>query len=284
MKGREHPGCGRVYRPVPPAAAILLLLLITSRAISATPVLTCQYVEGTVMIQGNGSLLEAGMVLSGREILELASDGYVEIRTGTGMIRLAGPGEFSLADIGEGGLQQQHFATALSDRVRRIAGEHSRRDGTVAGVRGDFGGAPETPGLWSVEPGGIDGFAEELHKTALDALLAGRMEEAEILLEEALLYASPGGEGVIRLDLAALLLHQDRYAETIELVRASRPREIAPEMQVQLELLAAEAAMMRGDRKEAALALNAIGDLAPGSAWATAARRVLEELGEGPPR
>ena len=283
--GRE-PGRGRPEVLATLCVLVLSIFLVPASiaaqaAPSAPAELVVGYLEGEVTVRATADTPGVGTVLLGTEILDLGPDGYVEIRTGGGTLRLAGPGEFFLAEtvpVLPGDSPRRNIATALSGRMRRITGEQEQREAVVAGVRGDFGGAAEASGLWPSAAGSIGDLSGELHAAALAAARSGQTEEAEELLEEALLYATPGSEGAIRLDLAALLLHREQYDAVLDIVRESRYDATAPEEQVQLELLAAEAAMLTDNREETILSLQAVQNLAPQSAWAVAARRMLAEL------
>lgn len=261
----------------PPTKALLLILIVTVTVAVAPPVagdslLVCHYVEGDVAIHGEAGFVEPGTVLSGMEVLELGADGYVEIGTGAGTIRLAGPGRYELSNLTATSRGHHRVTGAVSNRVRRLTGGSEQRDTVTAGVRGDYGGATA-----QLEPGG---FTAELYGAALDALGAGRMEEAELLMEEALIFADLREAPTIRMDLAAIYLFQGQYDSTISLVQETRPLLLTIDDRVQLELLALEAAMNSHNAVEIRAAASFIWENAPESPWAIAARRILEELTE----
>ena len=286
-----------------PTLLICLGLLLASEATPAQE-LTATYVEGSVVLEGHGPL-GIGDALPSAALLLLGDSGYLEVVRRGRTVRLLGPGEYRLNELfatdgGDGGV-----ASAVTGRVRRLIRAELRGDIAAAGVRGDFAGEDDWAG----------GPAVDLRLAADEALRAGRIESAQALYQEALLYAV-GTETAIRLDLAELHLSRNELAKVIEvteaidtvdamephlrgryyLVRASallelgdgeralelildaRRRRVSPAAAPLLELLAAESALSIGDHVAAAAALERVLDLAPDSPQGTAARRILAEM------
>lgn len=287
--------------------AVMLISMMLLYGLSVLPVmgeipLVAGYLEGEVTWKHGSQPVEFGTVFTPEDTIHLGDDGYLEITTGERTVRLVGPGEYRLGEVTSDGGVRPGLTAALGLRVQRALRDERRGDLAAAGVRGDFG---------EVETWDAPTIAQEVRTAAIQTLRAGRIEEAEILFEEALLYATDREEPALRIDLAELLLGEGRFGDavtttddlpasardaryyrarvtalhavamfesTLELVRESRDHQLPLEVQVHLEGLAADAALALGDDAAATEALRRITELDPESTWATAARRMLNEL------
>lgn len=284
--------------------AIVVAALLLPSATATAQELSAAYLEGDVALDNSGQL-SIGDPLPQSGTVVLGDSGYLEI-VGLGRtVRLLGPGEYLLAELFPSDGESASLTSAVTSRVRRLIRDERRGDIAAAGVRGDLAG----------ESGWASGPAADLRLAAEEALRAGRVESAEALYREALLYAV-GTEAGIRLDLAELHLSRGEMGavvdvtapiDTVEemeprvrgryyLVRGSallelgegeaalellldaRGRRIPAATAPLLELLAAEAALTLGDQGAAASALERVVELAPDSPQATAARRMLAQM------
>lgn len=286
-----------------PTLLVCLGLLLATVATPAQE-LTATYVEGSVALEGHGPV-RIGDALPSAALIMLGDSGYLEVARHGRTVRLLGPGEYRLNELFSTDGSDPGVGSAVTGRVRRLIRAELRGDIAAAGVRGDFAGEDEWAG----------GPAVDLRLAADEALRAGRIESAQALYQEALLYAV-GTETAIRLDLAELHLSRNELARVIDvtdaidtvdameprlrgryyLVRASallelgdgeralelvvgaRRRRVPAATAPLLELLAAESALSIDDRVAAAAALERVIDLAPDSPQGTAARRMLAEM------
>ncbi len=289
-----------------PQCTVLFLLagFLLSVASAVAEELTVTYLEGAVELADQRPIHIGDTLPSGGTVM-LGDSGYLEVLGLGRTVRLLGPGEYLLHELfpadGTGG----GLSSAVTGRVRRLIREERRGDIAAAGVRGDFAGESD----W------VSGPAADLRLAAEEALRAGRIDSAEALYQEALLYAV-GAEDAIRLDLAELYLSRNDLTRVVEvtesidtvdemqprvrgryyLVRASallelgegeaamkllidaRGRRVAAVTAPLLDLLAAEAAVRIGDRAEATVSLERVVELAPDSPQGIAARRMLAEM------
>ncbi|MFW6215255.1 MAG: hypothetical protein ACOC45_04835 [Alkalispirochaetaceae bacterium] len=292
------------YRPGGVVSLLLTGLLILLPLSAPTQELTAAFLDGFVELDGEGTVA-IGDVLPPEGTLLLDESGYLEIRARGRTVRLIGPGAYELSRIVGSSDQTSGTLSGVTGRVQRLIREERRGDLAAAGVRGDFAGEGE----WASSP------AAELRQAAEEALRAGRVEAAEELYQEALLYAV-GTEATIRLDLAELhfsrgeaqrvlavtepidsidemeprvrgryylvrgaaLLEVGAGREAVEFLLGVRGRRIPPETELLLELLTAEAAVSAGRDEIAREALQRVIELAPDTPPATAARRMLAAM------
>ncbi len=206
---RARPGLSP-YRVLALWAIVLGTVLAPFTVVGGEPAVIL-YVEGDVLIRAGSVPVEIGMRLQETEILDLGPGGYAELDSAGRTIRLVGPGEYRLDTLAQSPVGQSGFSAALGRRVQRVLADERRGDLAAAGVRGDFGGED----TWDAP-----GPARDLHNAAVEALRGGRASEAEILLQEALLYAGTNEAAVIRIELTELYLGEERIPDALNAINA----------------------------------------------------------------
>ncbi len=292
-------------------AALFLVAVIAPQAVAQDFII--RYSEGSVELQQRGRWtgLYPGDVVPTDAELRLGQGGYAEISDGRTTLRLAQPGVFQMENLlgGRSAPTGRTIASMVRSRVQRLSERPRPAEPTVGGTR-----ATEAPSGAGIEWVGGESPAE-LIEAGRDALLAGDIDEAFDLFDEALLYAGESEEPEAAFYLGYTLFLTGEMRGALTWLRKYSPNpdtdyyheHVMTLAQTQLELslthdtialltgyadgadhetellptahlLLGLGHRINGDNAAARRELQRVQALSPGSATATTAAQLLREL------
>ncbi|TVQ95417.1 MAG: hypothetical protein EA403_17685, partial [Spirochaetaceae bacterium] len=167
--------------------AIAVALLVAALPLNAMDFIV-RYSEGTVELQQQNAWvpLWIGDIVPDDGVLRLSQGSYAELGDGRNTLRLAQPGVFRMSDLvgGRRAVASSTVTSMIQGRMERLSERPRAMTPVVGGVR-----ATEAPRQGGVEWVGGESVAE-LIAEGRDALIAGDLDAAFDLFDEAMLYAT----------------------------------------------------------------------------------------------
>ncbi|TVQ96243.1 MAG: hypothetical protein EA403_16565 [Spirochaetaceae bacterium] len=293
-------------------AAIAVALLMAALPLSAMDFIV-RYSEGTVELQRQTAWapLLMGDLVPGDAVMRLSQGAYAELGDGRTVLRLAQPGVFRMSDLlgGRRAVASPTVTSMIQGRVERLAEQPRTLVPVVGGTR-----AVEAPRQGDIEWVGGESV-EELIAEGRDALVAGDLDSAFDLFDEAMLYATADEEAEVAfylgytlalsgeprgalhwlqmhtpnpdagwfhehtLALAQVQLDLSMTSDTVALLsRYASSSQADRDTLPSVHLLLGVAHRMGGDASAARRELERVRSLAPGTDLASVAAGMLAEL------
>ena len=228
-----------------------VLLIFLSTAAGAMP-MTASWIEGNVDLRVGSAwrALSEGDTVDSASIVRLGSNSLAEFTSGSRKVSLSSEGTFNLDTLLSSGEAQGHKRSAVVNKLSRVVDSRTPRASTVAGVRGEFEGAPEKT-VWAVEDDDPEMLAEEGQALIDEERYADAADMFRRAAEEAI--------GTKR--------DEYRYAQAwcfaaaddpLSAIKVLRPMEPSPYYAVPRAILLARLNLDTGAAKEAAAVLDSV--------------------------
>lgn len=228
----------------------VLFLFIAAFAL-AIP-MTASWIEGDVFVRVGSSWkeIEPGDKIDSSSVVKLGLGSLAEFTAGSRKIAVSTEGTFNLdALLSASGAQQQKRSTVM-DKMGRLVGNQGPRSTVVAGVRGDFEGAPEKT-EWAVDDDDPAVLAEEADQLVSQK----RFAEAAKKYEKAAADALGDKREEYRYAQAWCLASADN---AIGAIKVLRPMNASGSYSIARAILLARLSLDTGAAKEAAAVLDDI--------------------------
>ncbi|HCM28873.1 MAG: hypothetical protein A2Z99_19060 [Treponema sp. GWB1_62_6] len=161
--------------------SFVFILIACSLVAFAVP-LTASWVEGDVSVKTGAAWKELSMgdKVDSASFVRLSSDSMAEFLAGGRRISLSAEGTYNLDDLLKNMAAKQADGNSAAAKMSRMVSGEKPRSTVVAGVRGDFEGAPAET-TWAEDEAG----PEELAADARAQVKAGAYRQAATLFAEA---------------------------------------------------------------------------------------------------
>lgn len=140
----------------------LALIALCAGALSFAVPLTASWIEGDVFLRvGSGwKEIQPGDKLDSASTIRLGLNSFAEFSAGARKIAVTSEGTFNLDALLSASASQAQKRSNVVDKMGRMVAGQAPRSTVVAGVRGDFEGAPEKTN-WAVDDDDPETLAEE---------------------------------------------------------------------------------------------------------------------------
>jgi len=141
---------------------VFILLAVCAVAIAQAIPLTASWIEGEVTVRVGSAwrAVEPGDKVDSASILKVGLGSFAEFTSGARKIAVSAEGTYNLDTLLSASGAQELKRSGVMDKMGKMVGKQAPRSTVVAGVRGDFEGAPEKT-TWAVDDDDPDALAQE---------------------------------------------------------------------------------------------------------------------------
>lgn len=139
-----------------------IIALAFVAAMAAAVPMTASWIEGKVELRVGSAWKEVyeGDTLDSASVVRLGPNSLAEFSSGARKVALSSEGTYNLDNLLNSSNAQAHKTSTVVNKLSRVVDSKTPRSTVVAGVRGDFEGAPEKT-IWAVDEDDPETLAEE---------------------------------------------------------------------------------------------------------------------------
>jgi hypothetical protein len=232
--------------------AVFSFVLFCAAALAQAVPFTASWIEGDVFVRAGSAwkAVEAGDKVDSSSLVKLGLGALAEFTSGSRKIAVSTEGTFNLDSLLSSSGAQREKRSSVMDKMGRLVGKQGPRSTVVAGVRGDFEGAPEKTN-WAVDDDDPAAIADE----AEHLVSQKRFADAAKKYDKAATDALGDKREEYRYDQAWCLASSDNSIGAIKILR---PMSANGSFSIARAILLARLSLDTGAPKEAAAVLDEV--------------------------